>query len=185
MLVCSWAVFPLLEGPGSAVLMASWAPQCRASLSLGIGCTEPKLTRSAGTQTALTDRIRSLSGGVGVWITHMTWHGTMPKILACIHVVCQLISLPKIWSATRCDVNTQHLLGEALDPAWRWPCWSSQAALCHAPQDQNIVQKSKILSVRRVPVLWVLTQHLNGHTYILCKFTNWFRRPRHLFSLFL
>lgn len=106
--------------------------------------------------------------GVGVWIAHMTWHGAMPKILAYIHVVCQLICLPKTWSITGCDVNTQHLLGEVLDLAWCWPCWSSQVALYHAPQEQHIVQKSKILSVRRVPVLSVLTQHLSGYAYILC-----------------
>lgn len=183
--MCYWAVLPLLEGHGSGVLTTSCVPQCGASLGPGAGCTEPKVTRSAGTQTALMDRTQSLSGGVGVWIAHMTWHGTMPTILACIHNVSCLISIQKIWSTTVCDVKAPHLLGEALDPAWCWPCWSSQVALYHAPQEQNIVQNSQILSVRRVPVLWAFIQHLSGHAYILCWFTNWFRRPGHLFSFFL
>lgn len=139
-------MLPLLEGLSSGTLTASWVPLRRASLGPGAGCTEPKLTRSAGTQTALMDRIQSLSGGVGVWIAHMTWHGAMTKILACIHVVSQLISLPKIWSTTGCDVNTWHLLGESQDPAWCWPCWSqsSCSVLCssraeYCPEEQNII----------------------------------------------
>lgn len=156
----------LLEGLSSA--HGQLGTPVQSQPGAGGCCAEPKPTRSAGTQTALTDRIQSLRGGVGVCIAHMAWHGTMPKILACIHVVCQLISLPKVWSTAGCDAKTQHLLGEALDPAWCWLCWSSRVALYHAPQEQNVVQKSKILSVRGVPVLWVLTQHLSGHAYILC-----------------
>lgn len=86
------------------------------------------------------DRIQPLSGGVGVWIAQMTWHGAMPKILAHIHVVSQLINLPKIWNTTGCDVNTQHLLGEALDPAHGAGHAGAVKLLC------TMLLKSRILS---------------------------------------
>lgn len=78
---------------------------------------QPKLTHSAGAWTALADLIQSPNGVLGVWIACLTWQSAMPKILAFLHVVSQLINLPKLWNTVGYNAKTQHLLGESLDPA--------------------------------------------------------------------
>jgi len=53
------------------------------------------------------------------------------------------MNFPNIWSTAGCNAKAWHLLGESLDPACAAPAGASQLALYHAPQEQNITQKSK------------------------------------------